>query len=211
MASPEKKVNQLDRLRKAAGLAGTRQKLYDKIQEVQAHIARLVPLKYLVKLLLAGDISSELFLQRMIDSGYNLHDALNEFNKIRHGEGGENVQQLKDGSILANPTPYMKPIKRARIADTRETTHQSMPPPSIDQICSGCFPGGQWGTGINPERNGEEGSVAPTPAVASDAIWNLYVYDAYGATKEGPYNVNDLNKKLEEYKSKGIKVSVSNA
>lgn len=152
MPSKEKKSNQLDRLRKASALAGTRQKLYDKMMAIQSHIARLVPLKYLTKLLLAGDISSELFVQRMIDSGYNLHDSLNEFNKIRHGKGGENVQQLKEGGVIANPTPYMKPVKRARINDGRQAEQTPMAPPSYEQACSSCFPGGQWGSAINVQQ-----------------------------------------------------------
>lgn len=103
-----------DRNRKANRLAAKREMLLHELHDLQAKIASLTPVKYCRKLLTQGDVSSEWFVQRLIDSGYSAADAMKEFNLVRHSPEGEHVEQLKDGSILPNALPWMKPVMQAK-------------------------------------------------------------------------------------------------
>ncbi len=96
------------RLARAAKLAISRAVLIDKLEEVQAKIANLTPLSYIKNKLLKGQVSSEWFIQRLLDSGYPLKDALDQFYIVRHGPGGDMVADVNVNDIPVNQSPLTR-------------------------------------------------------------------------------------------------------
>jgi len=119
------------RMTRAAKLAAMRARMIARVYELQVEIGRLTPIGKITDLLKAGIVSSEWFVQRLIDSGLSLEHALNEFNLLRHGADGEKIEQLKEHSIQAKPSPYFQPIK--------SPARYSKKPPSLSTPAEGCI------------------------------------------------------------------------
>lgn len=113
-------TNLSERMRRASKLAALRSKLLSHLDYLQTKIGALTPLKAITKKLLAGEVSSDWFVQRLIDSGYAMADALKEFNLLRHSPEGKEIEQLKEGAIISKPTPYYKPVHRNKNHSPKE-------------------------------------------------------------------------------------------
>lgn len=113
-------------------------KLADLLHRVQAHattlkarIARLTPLPLLKAALLAGDISSEFFVQRLLDSGSSMEDAINDLGVLRHSVEKGVVAELNPEALrtLAEPPPRV--IHRQRVPPVQTPSLPTHTPPPI--------------------------------------------------------------------------------
>ena len=100
--------------------------------KIQARIARLTPLILLRAALEDGSITSEFFVQRLIDSGVSIKVAMDELRLAQHSAPQGQIADLKPESQRALDNPPLPSIHRTKVPAVRNATlptHAPQSPP----------------------------------------------------------------------------------
>lgn len=103
-----------NRWNRSSRMANQRARLIQHAHEVEKRIQKLTPLPLCAEALKQGLVTSGWFVRRLVDMGWTLTNAIEEFTKLKHSPGYENVSELTDADVAIIEAPPVPNIRHRR-------------------------------------------------------------------------------------------------